>query len=149
MTVRLRLRGLVDSAGLSAGEGRAPARGNLGCLGPRPACALNRTTRAVECGIARDDSQEIAAEFARRYRLRPRAAHRHAFGWTLTQAADRINAYAAELGDQTAGGAGANAQPFAQRLSGDRTLALLPMQHVLGAGPVKLVLPACLTCGLA
>jgi hypothetical protein len=42
--------------------------------------------------------QEIAAEFARRYRFRPRAAYRHAFGWTLTQAADRINAYAAEHG---------------------------------------------------
>ncbi|OAA18135.1 hypothetical protein UG55_112711 [Frankia sp. EI5c] len=47
--------------------------------------------------------QEIAAEFARRYRLRPRAAHRHAFGWTLTQAADRINAYAAEHGLDPAG----------------------------------------------
>lgn len=47
--------------------------------------------------------QEIAAEFARRYRLRPRAAHRYAFGWTLTQAADRINAYAAEHGLDPAG----------------------------------------------
>ncbi|MCM3883076.1 hypothetical protein [Frankia sp. R82] len=47
--------------------------------------------------------QEIAVEFARRYRYRPRAAHRHAFGWTLTQAADRINAYAAEHGLDPAG----------------------------------------------
>jgi hypothetical protein len=38
---------------------------------------------------------EIAVEFARRYRLRPRAAHRVAHGWTQQQAADHINAHAA------------------------------------------------------
>jgi len=47
--------------------------------------------------------QEIAAEFARRFHFRPRAAYRHAFGWTLAQAADRINAYAAEHGLDPAG----------------------------------------------
>lgn len=47
--------------------------------------------------------REIAAEFARRYKFRPRAAYRHAFGWTLTQAAARINAYAAENGLDDAG----------------------------------------------
>jgi hypothetical protein len=31
--------------------------------------------------------EEVAVEFARRYRLRPRAAYRHAYGWTLNQAA--------------------------------------------------------------
>ncbi len=41
---------------------------------------------------------EIATEFARRYRLRPRAAFRHAHGWTLQRASDRINANAADLG---------------------------------------------------
>lgn len=41
---------------------------------------------------------EIAIEFARRYRLRPRAAYRVAHGWTQHQAADRINAYAARAG---------------------------------------------------
>ncbi len=41
---------------------------------------------------------EIAAEFARRYRLRPRVAHRYAHGWTQQQAADRINAHAARTG---------------------------------------------------
>lgn len=41
---------------------------------------------------------EIAAEFARRYRLRPRAAWRHAHGWTLSQAARQINDAAARTG---------------------------------------------------
>jgi hypothetical protein len=35
---------------------------------------------------------EIAAEMARRYKLRPRAAWRTAWGWTLPEAADRYNA---------------------------------------------------------
>src|SRR5260370_1283590 len=35
---------------------------------------------------------EIAAELARRYKLRPRAAWRTAFGWTLEEAAERYNA---------------------------------------------------------
>ncbi|ONH54623.1 hypothetical protein CcI49_30135 [Frankia sp. CcI49] len=41
---------------------------------------------------------EIAIEFARRYRLRPRAAYRVAHGWTQQQAADRINAHAVRAG---------------------------------------------------
>ena len=35
--------------------------------------------------------RDIAAEFARRYRLRPRAAWREAYGWSLQDTADRIN----------------------------------------------------------
>jgi Flavoprotein len=35
---------------------------------------------------------EIAAEMARRYKLRPRGAWRTAWGWTLPEAADRYNA---------------------------------------------------------
>src|ERR1700760_4498781 len=45
----------------------------------------------------RDDAA-IAAEFARRYRMRPRKAWRHAFGWTLREAATRINDLAAQDG---------------------------------------------------
>jgi hypothetical protein len=41
---------------------------------------------------------EIAAEFARRYRFRPRAAWRHAHGWTLNQAARQVNDAAARTG---------------------------------------------------
>jgi hypothetical protein len=41
---------------------------------------------------------EIAVEFARRYRLRPRAAHRLAHGWTQQQAANHVNAHAARVG---------------------------------------------------
>src|ERR1700744_3140438 len=40
----------------------------------------------------------IAAEFARRYRMRPRKAWRPAYGWTLREAAARINELAAQDG---------------------------------------------------
>jgi hypothetical protein len=54
---------------------------------------LRARMRAV--GMSHD---EIAVEFTRRYRLRPRAAYRVARGWTQQQAADHINAYAARVG---------------------------------------------------
>ncbi|WP_238429423.1 hypothetical protein [Frankia nepalensis] len=54
---------------------------------------LRARMRAV--GMSHD---EIAIEFARRYQLRPRAAHRVAHGWTQMQAANHINAYAARVG---------------------------------------------------
>jgi hypothetical protein len=38
--------------------------------------------------------RQIAVEFARRYQLRPRAAWRHAWGWSLAEAAERISSYA-------------------------------------------------------
>lgn len=44
------------------------------------------------------DHRQIAFEFARRYKLRPRAAWRHAHGWSLTEAAQRINSYATQAG---------------------------------------------------
>jgi len=47
--------------------------------------------------------RQVAGEFARRYRLRPRAAWRHAHGWSLTEAARQINAYAAQTGLDGAG----------------------------------------------
>jgi hypothetical protein len=37
--------------------------------------------------------REIAAEFARRYRFRPRAARREACGWSPKEATAHINAY--------------------------------------------------------
>ena len=40
---------------------------------------------------------QIAAEFARCYRLRPRAAWREAYGWSLKEAAARINTHSGEI----------------------------------------------------
>ncbi|WP_239308939.1 hypothetical protein [Frankia sp. Cj3] len=54
---------------------------------------LRARMRAV--GMSHD---EIAIEFARRYKYRPRAAHRVAHGWTQMQAANHINAHAARAG---------------------------------------------------
>jgi len=42
--------------------------------------------------------RQIAFEFARRYKLRSRAAWRYAHGWSLTEAAKRITNYAVEAG---------------------------------------------------
>ena len=42
--------------------------------------------------------RQIAFEFGRRYGMRPRAAWRHAHGWSLKQAAHRITAYATQAG---------------------------------------------------
>ena len=39
---------------------------------------------------------EIAAEVARRHRVRPRESYRLAWGWTLGHAAERFNALAAQ-----------------------------------------------------
>lgn len=50
--------------------------------------------------------EQIAGEIARRYRVRPREAHRLAHGWTLGQAAAGFNARAAELGTDPDGLAG-------------------------------------------
>ncbi|WP_242606693.1 hypothetical protein [Protofrankia symbiont of Coriaria ruscifolia] len=54
---------------------------------------LRARMRAV--GMSHD---EIAIEFARRYKYRPRAAHRVAHGWTQQQAVDHINTHAARIG---------------------------------------------------
>jgi transcriptional regulator with XRE-family HTH domain len=49
---------------------------------------------------------EIAAELSRRYQARPREAYRLAWGWTLTQAAERFNERAAREGTDPQGRAG-------------------------------------------
>ena len=54
---------------------------------------LRERMRAL--GLSR---RQIAVEFARRYRLRPRAAWRHAYGWSLKEAAERISDYATRCG---------------------------------------------------
>jgi tetratricopeptide (TPR) repeat protein len=42
--------------------------------------------------------RDIAAEFARRYKTRPRAAWRDAYGWSLQDTADRINEFRGDTG---------------------------------------------------
>jgi len=58
--------------------------------------ALREKMRALGLGY-----REIAAEFARRYRLRPRAAWREAHGWSLREAAAQINACAGTVGSSS------------------------------------------------
>jgi hypothetical protein len=49
--------------------------------------------------------RQIAVEFARRYGLRPRAAWRHAYGWSLKEAAEQINSRAGDTGLDPCGNA--------------------------------------------
>ena len=53
--------------------------------------------------------RDIAAEFARCYRLRPRAAWREAYGWSLQETADRINTFRGQVGLDPGGFAGMTA----------------------------------------
>jgi hypothetical protein len=55
------------------------------------------------------DYRDIAAEFARRYTLRPRAAWREAYGWSLQETADRINDFRGQVGLDPGGFAGMTA----------------------------------------
>jgi hypothetical protein len=82
-----------------AGPGRRADRGEV--VGVSPV----RTSLRGEQRVLREamrgqglSDREVAAEFARRYGLRARAAWRNALGWSLTEAAERINAYAASAG---------------------------------------------------
>ena len=52
---------------------------------------------------------DIAAEFGRRYQIRPRAAWREAHGWSLKEAAERINAFRGDVGLDPDGLAGLKA----------------------------------------
>ena len=65
---------------------------------------LRERTRGLGLGY-----RDIAAEFARCYRLRPRAAWREAYGWSLQETADRINAFRGEVGLDPGGFAGMTA----------------------------------------
>jgi transcriptional regulator with XRE-family HTH domain len=60
------------------------------------------------------DCRDIAAELARRYNLRPRAAWREAHGWSLQDAADRINAYRGNAGLDPDGLAGMTASHLSE-----------------------------------
>jgi len=79
--------------------------------------------------------RQIAVEFARRYRLRARAAWRHAYGWSLKEAAERISDYAARSGLDPDGVTVAMTAPQPERVretgqargpSGDRRLTCCP-----------------------
>ena len=53
--------------------------------------------------------RDISAEFGRRYSLRPRAAWREAYGWSLQETADRINEFRGHTGLDPGGAAGMTA----------------------------------------
>src|SRR6266699_2634019 len=72
--------------------------------------ALRDKMRAMGLGYP-----EIAAELARRYRFRPRAAWREAYGWSLKEAADRINAHSGEVGLDPGGIAAMTAAHLCER----------------------------------
>lgn len=82
-------KGAVDEGG--AGPGVSAAAGRKGFK----AGLDDLRERMRRLGLGYD---EIAAEMARRHRLRPRESYRLAWGWTLGHAAERFNALAAQEG---------------------------------------------------
>jgi hypothetical protein len=58
---------------------------------------------------------DVAAELGRRYRVRPRAAWREAHGWSLKEAAERINALRGDIGLDPEGLAGMTATHLCER----------------------------------
>jgi len=65
---------------------------------PKPSDRAQQKDLRQRMRAAGSRDAAIAAEFGRRYRLRPRKAWRHAHGWTLREAAQRINDLAARDG---------------------------------------------------
>ena len=65
-------------------------------------------TAGLGCG-------DVAAEFGRRYQVRPRAAWREAHGWSLKEAAERINAFRGDIGLDPDGLAGMTATHLCER----------------------------------
>jgi tetratricopeptide (TPR) repeat protein len=55
------------------------------------------------------DHRQIAAEFTRAYGLRPRTAWREGYGWSLVEAAERINSYRGNTGLDPGGFSGMTA----------------------------------------
>ena len=82
-------KGAVDEGG--AGPGVSAAAGRKGFK----AGLDDLRERMRRLGLGYD---EIAAEMARRHRLRPRESYQLAWGWTLGHAAERFNALAAQEG---------------------------------------------------
>ena len=81
------------TATVDAESGGAPGNAEAKSRMAYAKTSLRGEQRAL--GLSR---RQIAVEFARRYRLRPRAAWRHAHGWSLKEAAERISDYAARSG---------------------------------------------------
>jgi hypothetical protein len=96
---------------------------------------LRKRMRGLGLGVG---CEQIAPEFAHRYRLRPGAAWRQAYGWGLSQAVGQINVGAAALGLDRDGHA---AVPPARRSPGHRRVAELTHRVQRAAG--VLTAPAC------
>lgn len=106
---------------LSAGErpvsgaGARPSAGDQGRADPSVKKEIDAARERMRgLGFGHD---QIAAELARRHKLRPRKAYRIAYGWTLTEAAARLNARAAEQGTDPNGRASLTAAHLSEHES--------------------------------
>ena len=94
----------VTVAGEAPVSGDTPARPAAGS-GKAGAMSSDTPTLRAEKRAVREKMRamglgygQIAAEFARRYRLRPRTAWREAYGWSLKEAAAQINDHTGKTG---------------------------------------------------
>jgi hypothetical protein len=81
------------------------------------------------------DRRQIATEFSRLYKLRPRAAWRESYGWSQQEAADNINEYRGAAGLDASGISGMTAAHLCEYESwpgyGDLPTGRRPNPHVL------------------
>jgi hypothetical protein len=89
---------------------------NISAVKPEDAMAYAKTSLRKEKRDLRERMRgfglgyrDIAAEFGRRYSSRPRVAWREAYGWSLQEAADRINGFRGQVGLDPGGFAGMTA----------------------------------------
>lgn len=126
--------------GTAASRAQAAAPGafpDAGAAGPGVSAAAGRKGFKAELDDLRERMRglgfgydEIAAEIARRHRVRPRQSYRLAWGWTLNHAAERFNALCARQGTDPqarAGMTGAHLCEYEQWPASERK----PSVHVL------------------
>ena len=126
--------------GMAASRAQAAVPGafpDAGAAGPAVSAAAGRKGFKAELDDLRERMRglgfgydEIAAEIARRHRVRPRQSYRLAWGWTLNHAAERFNALCARQGTDPqarAGMTGAHLCEYEQWPDSERK----PSVHVL------------------
>jgi hypothetical protein len=121
----------------NAGRVRAADADEHAGTGPGVSVAAGRKGFKAELDDVRERMRglgfgydEIAAEIARRHRVRPRQSYRLAWGWTLNNAAERFNALCARQGTDPqarAGMTGAHLCEYEQWPASERK----PSVHVL------------------
>lgn len=98
--VRARFELILDGEQAEIAEAAGDGNGKAEARVPYARTSLRREKREFRESMRATglDYRRVATEFARVYKLRPRAAWREAYGWSLQDAAEEINAYRGNVG---------------------------------------------------